>query len=66
MSQLAVLLLILTVLVVDLFVLTRWARKLEKRVAQLEEFAHPPVDVRPAMRMVARAEVKRFLEEHVP
>lgn len=49
-----------------LFAVLRQLAVLEQRVKKLEADSHPPVDVRPAMRMVARAEVKRFLEEHVP
>lgn len=57
-----------------LFVVLWQNARLEKRVEKLERVAHPPVDVRPAMRMVVkaevpglvRAEVERVLEEHVP
>lgn len=39
---------------------------LDRLVEKLEGMAHPPVDLRPAMKTIARAEVERFLEEHVP
>lgn len=44
----------------------RMRRNLEKRVEQLEEVAHPPVDVRTVVKAYTRKEVERVLAEQVP
>jgi hypothetical protein len=54
----------------ELVIVARWMRKIEARIEALEAMAHPPIDLRPhvgpLMRPAIRAEVERFLAEHVP
>lgn len=40
--------------------------KIDERLAKLEEYSHPPVDVRSVVKAYTRTEVERVLAEHVP